>query len=137
MGRTSESWLLRCASTTYGLMLHAYPPTFQREYGREMLGVFRNQLQDVIQAGSRFGFVRFTLRILWDWATTVLGEMEAKTMRKTLAAGAATLLLLIVDWFAFHDFREPHSVRDYLTLIASLLVFFSLGIELIERKRIV
>jgi hypothetical protein len=37
-------------------------------------------------------------------------------MRKALTLGAATLCLLAVDWFAFHDFREPHTVRDYLTL---------------------
>ena len=35
---------------------------------------------------------------------------------------AASLLLLLVNWLAFHDFREAHSVRDWLMLIASALV---------------
>jgi len=35
----------------------------------------------------------------------------------------ASLLLLFVNWLAFHDFREAHSVRDWLMLIASVLVF--------------
>ena len=135
MPTTPESRLLRCASATYGLLLRVYPPKFQREYGREMLRVFRNQAQDMIRAGSGLALVRFALRILWDWTKTVLDEMEAKTMRKTLAIGAATLLLLIVDCFTFHDWREPHTVRDYLTLIASVLVFFNLGIELIGREK--
>ena len=56
-------------------------------------------------------------------------------MRKVLTLGAAILLLLVVDWFAFHDIREPHTVRDYLTLLASLLVFFHAGMELLERTR--
>jgi hypothetical protein len=56
-------------------------------------------------------------------------------MRKGLPLGVATLCLLAVDWFAFHDFREPHTVRDYLTLLASLLVFFHVGRELVGRDR--
>ena len=39
-----------------------------------------------------------------------------------LIAIAATLLLFI-NWLAFHDFGEPHTVRDWLMLAASVLVF--------------
>jgi hypothetical protein len=35
----------------------------------------------------------------------------------------ATVLLLFVDWLAFHDFLEPHTIRDWLMLLASVLVF--------------
>jgi hypothetical protein len=35
---------------------------------------------------------------------------------------AASILLLFVNWLAFHDIREPHTVRDWLMLIASALV---------------
>jgi hypothetical protein len=34
----------------------------------------------------------------------------------------ASLLLLFVNWLAFHDFHETHTVRDWLMLIASVLV---------------
>jgi len=34
----------------------------------------------------------------------------------------ASLLLLVVNWLAFHDFREPHTMRDWLMLVASALV---------------
>ena len=40
-----------------------------------------------------------------------------------------SLLLLIVNWLAFHDFYEPHSVRDWLMLIASALVFLKFAGE--------
>lgn len=33
---------------------------------------------------------------------------------------AATLLLLFVNWPAFHDIHESHSVRDWLMLIATV-----------------
>jgi hypothetical protein len=35
---------------------------------------------------------------------------------------AASFLLLMVNWLAFHDLREAHTVRDWLMLCASILV---------------
>ncbi|HEY6075139.1 MAG TPA: hypothetical protein VIV15_17615 [Anaerolineales bacterium] len=35
----------------------------------------------------------------------------------------AGFLLLVVNGLAFHDFREAHSLRDWLMLFASVLVF--------------
>jgi hypothetical protein len=35
----------------------------------------------------------------------------------------AAFLLLAVNWLAFHDYREPHTVRDWLMLLASILVW--------------
>jgi hypothetical protein len=46
----------------------------------------------------------------------------------------AAILLLAVDWLMFHDLFEPHSVRDYMTLVASLLVFACLGRMLLARN---
>ncbi len=41
----------------------------------------------------------------------------------------AGLLLLVVNWLAFHDFREAHTVRDWLMLVASVLIFIHFGRE--------
>jgi hypothetical protein len=41
-----------------------------------------------------------------------------------------------VFWFAFHDIREPHTFRDYLTLVASMLVFFRVGWELVDSNMV-
>lgn len=41
----------------------------------------------------------------------------------------ASLLLLAVNGLAFHDLRETHTVRDWLMLIASLLVFLKFARE--------
>jgi hypothetical protein len=45
----------------------------------------------------------------------------------------ASLLLLVVNWLAFHDFHETHSVRDWLMLIASVLVLFKFLREFCKR----
>ncbi len=42
---------------------------------------------------------------------------------------AAAFLLLAVNWLAFHDFREVHTLRDWLMLFASVLVFIHFGRE--------
>jgi hypothetical protein len=57
-------------------------------------------------------------------------------MRRALTLGAATFCPLAVDWLGFHDLREPHTVRDHLTLFASFLVFFSFGTELFGRTKV-
>ncbi len=52
----------------------------------------------------------------------------------TLLMIAASLLLLFVDFLAFHDFREAHSLRDWLMLLASVLVFLELARDLWKRN---
>ena len=47
---------------------------------------------------------------------------------------AASMLLLFVDWLAFHDFGEVHTVRDWLMLIASALVFLQFAREFWNRN---
>ena len=46
---------------------------------------------------------------------------------------AASLLLVFVNWLAFHDFREVHTVRDWLMLTASILVLLKFGREFWKR----
>ena len=48
---------------------------------------------------------------------------------------ALILALLAVDWLAFHDLFEPHTVRDYITLAASLLVFVYVGLDILQIHR--
>ena len=47
---------------------------------------------------------------------------------------AAVLLLLVVDWLAFHDIHEVHTARDWLMLIASALVFIKFGLDLWKQQ---
>lgn len=44
-------------------------------------------------------------------------------MPHRLLVATLVLVLVVVDWLTFHDLFEPHTVRDYLTLAASILVF--------------
>ena len=66
---------------------------------------------------------------MWDFA-----ELERETMQRLVTLGMAVFLLLFVDWLTFHDWREPHTVRDYLTLLASLLVFIHMVMQLLGKE---
>ena len=45
----------------------------------------------------------------------------------TLLMLVAASLLVAVNWLAFHDYLEPHTVRDWLMLLASVLVWVQLA----------
>ena len=73
-----------------------------------------------------------------SWATSfrdtisiVNKELEMKNLLNlnNLLVLMASLLLLFVNWLAFHDFREAHTVRDWLMLIASVLVLLKFARE--------
>lgn len=39
------------------------------------------------------------------------------------------ILLIAVSWLTFHDFGETHTVRDWLTILSSILVLLYFCIE--------
>jgi len=47
---------------------------------------------------------------------------------------AVSFLLLVVNWLAFHDLHESHSLRDWLMLVASALVFLQFAREFWNRN---
>jgi multisubunit Na+/H+ antiporter MnhB subunit len=53
-------------------------------------------------------------------------------MPKRVITVAMILLLLVVDWLTFHDLFESHTVRDYLTLAASSLVFLYVSLDVLR-----
>ena len=44
-----------------------------------------------------------------------------------VSLAAAVALLLVADFLAFHDLFEPHTVRDWLVLVASGLAVVGLA----------
>lgn len=76
------------------------------------------------------------------WATSfrdpvsiISKELEMKNLLNlnSLLMLMASLLLLFVNWLAFHDFHEAHTVRDWLMLIASVLVILKFATEFWNR----
>jgi hypothetical protein len=43
--------------------------------------------------------------------------------------GLASLILAAVVWLAFHDVSEAHTVRDWMTLLAAVLVWSSTALS--------
>lgn len=59
--------------------------------------------------------------------------MKKQLHVNTLLILMAGMLLLAVNWLAFHDIDEVHTVRDWLTLAASVLVLAKFSLELWEQ----
>jgi hypothetical protein len=72
---------------------------------------------------------------LRDTISTSSKELRMKTFLNlnNLLILITSLLLLFVNWLAFHDFHEAHTVRDWLMLSASVLVFLKFARELWNR----
>jgi DNA-binding CsgD family transcriptional regulator len=70
-----------------------------------------------------------------DTVSIISKELEMKNLLNfnNLLVLMTSLLLLFVNWLAFHDFREAHTIRDWLMLIASGLVFLEFARELWHR----
>ena len=56
---------------------------------------------------------------------------------KIILIVSSIFLLVAVDWLAFHDIREPPTLRDGLMLLASLFVclYFAIDIWTALRKK--
>lgn len=54
-------------------------------------------------------------------------------MRKPLII-AIILILLVIDWFEFHDFFEPKTLPEFLTGLVSIPIIILLGMDLLKRK---
>ena len=59
-------------------------------------------------------------------------ELDMKNLLtlNNLLICVASLLLLFVNWLVFHDFREAHTVRDWLMLVASGMVILKFATEI-------
>ena len=53
----------------------------------------------------------------------------------TVALGATVVLLLFADFLSFHDLFEPHTAKDWLVLVASVLAVGCLALESAGRLR--
>jgi hypothetical protein len=132
MARAANALVLRLIGRAYALMILAYPRAFRRDFGRDMYLTFRSEADELSSTAGLWSLFPFFLRVLSDWFITLWKEHFE--MPKRLITVVTILSLLAVDWLTFHDLFEPHSVRDYLTLAASLLVFLYIALDVLPKR---
>jgi hypothetical protein len=116
----------------YGAFLLIYPKAFQDQFGREMKLAFVSAAKDVYKNGGTLALLPFLVRVIADGLAS--SGREYFEMPQRLLVIAMVLVLMFVDWLTFHDVFEPHTLRDYLTLAASILVFVYIGLDLHRRR---
>ena len=130
MTGTARSLVIRFMVRAYALMILAYPRAFRRDFGREMYLTFRSEVLALSERAGSYGLFLLFLRILLDLFVTLFKEHF--DMPKRVITVAMILLLLVVDWLTFHDLFESHTVRDYLTLAESSLVFLYVSLDVLR-----
>ncbi|WP_266170808.1 hypothetical protein [Dyella subtropica] len=116
----------------FDALLLIYPKPFRERFGREMRMAFSAEAADVHRSAGAMALVPFFIRIIID--SLVSSGREYLDMPQRLLAIAMVLVLVPVDWLTFHDVFEPHTVRDYLTLAASILVFAHIAVDFHHRR---
>ena len=108
------------AIRVYALMVWAYPSRFREQFGHEMRLAFEAQVAAVTERAGVRALAVLLIRTTLDWIFTVPKEHLA--MPKHALSIALLAVLAIVNFLAFHDLFEQHTVRDYLTLLAFILL---------------
>src|SRR5713226_3616128 len=72
-----QSFLVRCFSRAYRVLLYTYPPDFRRRYGLEMAQVFGDRCREAAQARGLRGLLRLGANCAVDWLVTVFREGAA------------------------------------------------------------
>ena len=77
----------------YGALLLAYPPEFRRDFGNEMLQVFRDSYRAEARSGSLPGF---WFRTLWDLAVTAVKERTDRSGKEDLFMNRRSELIALL-----------------------------------------
>ena len=95
--------------------------------GHSTVAGMRKRVENRDRLTSWMGWAAF----FRDPVSLVYKELEMKNLLalNNLLVLITSLLLLFVNWLAFHDLREAHTVRDWLMLTASVLVFLKFASE--------
>jgi hypothetical protein len=78
-------WALRVAVAAYGRLLVMYPPSFRREYGHQMLQVFRDCSREASRSGGALGLWRYWLAATGDLIVNALAERRQEEIHMTRA----------------------------------------------------
>ena len=84
-----HSFLVRCFSRAYRVLLYTYPPDFRRRYGREMAQVFGDRCREAAQARGLHGLLRLGANCAADWLITVFREGAAAMSTPAESHGAS------------------------------------------------
>ena len=82
---TTDPLAIRLSIEFYGLLQKAYPAGFRREYGPQMLQVFRDCCRTAVHRSGPPGLAQLWALTLFDWFKTVIEERLNQATEMTLA----------------------------------------------------
>ena len=104
----------------YGALLLAYPPEFRRDFGKEMLQVFRDSYRAEARAGS---LPAFWFRTLWDLIVTAVKERADSSGKESLLMNRRSELIALLGCVAIIIIAFALLTYGRKNEVASILVF--------------
>jgi hypothetical protein len=95
MPETGPGWVSSVSGRVYEALLAAYPKQFRREYGPQMVQVFKDLCREEQRRDGAFRLAKLWVRTLLDLATTAFVERSKVVKWKVLMPLALILGLLI------------------------------------------
>jgi hypothetical protein len=121
---------LRAAERLYRTLLFAYPPTFRRAWGRQMVETFRDASRDAARAG-KVALALFWLRAALDLAQSAAAERRLARERSRAMTGNGSVVSALtvlaapaIGWMCLHT-DETGILAGSLMLTSFLLAFAS------------
>jgi len=123
MRPSSSDRVVRGLCRIYDVMLLAYPPTFRREYGREMAAVVRRRAREVAEREGCWAFMAFLLQIVSDWLRTATRERLDEGAGRSVDAHGAAVISLFAENNAGRAPDSERSARAWSLVLAGLGAF--------------
>jgi len=127
---------MNLSSRIYRILLLAYPSEFRREYGGQMVLVFRDGYRDEVDRNRHFAFVTYWLNTLLDLVVTATKEHSQNfgkdrqlmtNMRRDIIALLGTIAIIVAA-LALLNYGRSHEVSSILAVGRVLDAIVTAGI---------
>lgn len=131
MRTTTTPTMLTTSERVYQLLLWLYPPDYRREYGPDMMQLFRDLQRDALRQRGAAGLMGLWMRVIIDFAVSMLSEYRRHSARLSgapFARSSGSLLMLVGCLFALGSISQLQPGSHYTfhgVYLVSFMAFLS------------
>lgn len=131
MRTTTTPSMLTTSERVYQRLLWLYPADYRREYGPDMMHLFRDLQRDALRQHGTTGLATLWMRVIVDFVTSLVAEyrrLGARMSRTSYAQSSGSLLMLVGSLFALGSFSQLQPGSHYTfhgVYLVSFIAFLS------------
>jgi len=116
MRTTATPTMLTTSERVYQLLLWLYPSDYRREYGADMMQLFRDLRRDALRERGAAGLIDLWMHVIIDFAVSILAEYRrhgASLSGTPFARSSGSLLMLVGCLFALGSISQLQPGSHY------------------------